>query len=208
MRKKKNSKNEMQLWGVITVILALFFALSPILIFDIAAKQRNTLGWPSVEGEIIVCEIDHRYNKYADRVDERDEYRIDLIYQYVVNTTVYDNFNVYFMGGTGSYWNHELNSYDWSLLANYPVGSNVTVYYDPENPEDSCLIPGEDPDNKMLIILFPAVGYFLLALFPLFIFLERFTKRRKSKRKNFEGKSFMTPGLAEKIKEIKKATES
>ncbi|MHA1111054.1 MAG: DUF3592 domain-containing protein [Promethearchaeota archaeon] len=203
MRKKNSNKTNWRSLGVFAVCLALIFALFPIVVFGILSKQRNTTSWPSVQGIIIVCEIEHRYNEHADRVDERDEYRIDFMYQYVIESETYESSDIYFLSGIGSYWDHELNSYEYSLLQNYPVGSNVTVHYNPENPEQSCLITGEDPDTRLLIILLPVVGYILLGCFPLFYFMDKLAKKRKSKKKEY--KSFTQPELIDKIK---KASES
>ena len=206
MRKKEEKIVILRRYGVIFVCLALIFTLMPIGIFKILAMQRDTTSWPSVQGTVIICEIEHRENPNADRVDEQDEYRIDLVYNYTVYNETYENFNVYYWGGTGSYWDHELDSYEYSLLHDYPVGSNVRVYYNPENPEQSCLLTGEDPSTRILIIWLPVTGYIMLACIPLFYFADKFAKKRKKKKS--EGKSFMTPALEDKIKEIKKATES
>ena len=201
--KKKLDSNKMwRQWGIVFISFALIFALAPIGIFKILVMQRDTTSWPNVQGTVIICKVLHRVNEYADPGEE-DEYRIDLVYQYIVNNETYENSNIYYWGGTGSYWDHKLNSYEYSLLRIYSVGSDVTVYYNPNNPEQSCLITGENPDDRLLIILLPIVGYFCIGCVPLFISLDYFTKKRKSKKKGY--KSFTSPELIDKIEEAKES---
>jgi predicted methyltransferase len=95
MRKKWKIKNQLQFWGVMIVCFALINALLPIGIFSILTKQINTTSWSSVQGTIIICEVEHRYNEYADSGEE-DEYRINLVYQYIVNNETYESSNVYY----------------------------------------------------------------------------------------------------------------
>ena len=188
-------------YGVVFIVFALIFALAPIGVFKILSMQRETLSWPTVEGTVIVCEIEHKVNEYADH-DEQDEYRIDLVYQYTVDNGTYEGSNVYYWSGTDSDWDHELNSYEWSLLRDYPVGSNVTVFYNPDNPERSCLIAGENPRDRPLIIWLPIVGYMCVGFVPLFYFVDKLAKKiDKKKKKKKKAKSFTTPELIDKIKE-------
>ena len=199
MKKKRevDSVKTLQRWGVAFVIFALLFAIAPIGIFKILAMQRDTTSWPSIQGTVIVCEIDHRVNNYADEGEE-DEYRVDLVYQYTVNNQTYEGSNVYYWSGTGSDWSHELDSWDYSLLRDYPVGSDVRIYYNPERPDQSCLITGENPKDRSLIIGFPIIGYTILACIPLFYYADKLGKKIKKKKQ--ESKSFTTPELIDKIK--------
>jgi hypothetical protein len=57
---------------------------------------------------------------------------------------------------------------DWvrQLIANHPVGSAMTVYYNPKNPQDTVLSPGVDGSDLMLVLFltpFNLVGLGLIA---------------------------------------------
>lgn len=47
------------------------------------------------------------------------------------------------------------------VLARYPVGASVTVYVDPEDPEDAVLEPGGDPHFFWFVYCFSAFWLFL-----------------------------------------------
>ena len=209
--KEKNEKIDIRRglrgYGVVFIVFALIFALAPIGVFKILSMQRETLSWPTVEGTVIVCEIEHRVNEHADH-DEEDEYRIDLVYQYTVDNETYEGSNVYYWSGTGSDWDHELDSYEWSLLRDYPVGSNVTVFYNPDNPERSCLIAGENPEDRTTDYDSTVTGYMFLLFVPIFYLTVNIGKKIAKKKKEKKAKSFMTPALEEKMKKIKEETES
>ena len=175
-------RNYEKFWWVFGIVVALIFAtIPPFFVFDTLTKQRSTTSWPSVDGKIIVCEVIERYNEHYDGGEGRDEYMVDFTYQYTVNSVVYENFDVYYTSGTGSSWSGELPEHDNYLLQTYPVNRTVIVYYNLENPQQSCLITGASPHTRNMIIIFPSVGFGLLFCMVLFYLLDKFgiLNRRK-----------------------------
>ncbi|TFG21002.1 MAG: hypothetical protein EU530_01545 [Promethearchaeota archaeon] len=63
--------------------------------------------------------------------------------------------------------------------------------------KELCLITGESPETRSLVILMPLVGYIILGSIPLFFFVDKFTKKGKRKKKSY--KSFTSPELIDKI---------
>lgn len=64
-----------------------------------------------------------------------------IVYGYVVNGTSYLSSRVQFMNvvsGSSTF----RDSLAKNISEEYPVGKTVTVYYDPDNPEDAVLEPG------------------------------------------------------------------
>lgn len=145
---KANSSEQKWIWGVVLI----FFGVCFILITSIATPWLNdlqveTLTWPSVEGKIVVSELLSRYDPLEEEPDKQWDYKVDIVFQYTVSATAYNNSDLYYRAGTGSDWGTEVDTFEWRLLTQYPVNSTVTVYYNPDNPDESCLIPGIDPQN-------------------------------------------------------------
>jgi Protein of unknown function (DUF3592) len=102
-------------------------------------RARAMKGWSSVLGEVSSTRI-------VEKVGSRDfdspgsashTYHPDVRYSYVLNGTDYAGTRRSF-ADTGASW----RGYAEGVLARYPVGKKVTVYYDPQNPRDSILERG------------------------------------------------------------------
>jgi len=103
---------------------------------------RNSNNWPSVEGEIVSSSIGTR------KGGEGGIYYEPLItYSYNVEGRDYQG-NRVFIG-------HDL-AYDFGKkwteekVSNYPIGTNMAVYYDPDSPELAVLEPGMNPQIRRL----------------------------------------------------------
>ena len=64
-------------------------------------------------------------------------YSADIRYRYTVNDQSYQGFDVTLSDGSSSRAGRARG-----IVNDYPVGQNVTVYYDPELPERAVLEPG------------------------------------------------------------------
>lgn len=60
-------------------------------------------------------------------------------YEYTVDGTNYTSDDIYVGNGFGDYYSEASAQ---GVLDTYPVGSEITVYYDPENPGNCALEPG------------------------------------------------------------------
>lgn len=92
-------------------------------------KQKATSDWPSVEGKIVSTELRKSNDKGADS---------PLMYEFDLEGRIYRSTRVAFIDRSNIDYN------DWIQLANgLPREGSVTVYYDPENPNESVLIAGD-----------------------------------------------------------------
>lgn len=113
------------------------------------AKQSET--WPSVEGKILSHDI---------RINSGDEYTSTAYLPQVTYT--YHVQGQEFTGSKISYGSAPAFKSIYKaekFLEQYPVGSRVTVYHDPEKPQDSVL---EQAMRKMTAIL--VVGIFMIVI--------------------------------------------
>jgi hypothetical protein len=62
------------------------------------------------------------------------------------------------------------------MVAKYPLGREVEVYYSPDNPKETILEP-HAPWNKMIILLSAGIGFLLLPFF-LWVFRKKIEPER------------------------------
>lgn len=108
-------------------------------------RAQASPTWPTVTGVVTISELGkHVGNERATSTT----YRADISYDYVANDRSYVNGAINFA---------TVNSSDPAaarrLLKRYPVGKQVTVYYNPAEPQEAVLEPG------------PAAGSWFLPLF-------------------------------------------
>ncbi len=120
-------------------------------------QESATLSWPSTQG--IVTES---FVKLLHSSRGRNSIRPTVVYAYVVNERQYVSSNRgYGIVAGPQYWAGE-------IVAKYPVGGVVTVYYDPNNPSDAVLEVGRGWAWPLtaaagLLLIIPAIfaHYFL-----------------------------------------------
>jgi hypothetical protein len=113
--------------------------------------------WPSVNGEIIRSEI------YSERNDGKTQYRPDIVYTYHVDGRSYVSSNL----TMGDPRHASSLSTAKRAQAEYPVGRNVNVYYDPDLPSSSVLEPGVQEIGILLLVitgLFPVLGILMFVM--------------------------------------------
>jgi len=99
------------------------------------AMSCSTTSWPHVQGTI----IESRYESYVAGEGQTGTLRYSAIikYKYFVSNKTYTGNRLYtFKIGTSNE-----NSIK-ALCEQYKVDTDVTVYFDPNHPEKSVLIPG------------------------------------------------------------------
>jgi len=108
-------------------------------------RERQTgdesLNWPQVEGTVSQCEF-HR--------GAHNSPNATISYQYSVGRNSYssDQANV-----AGRYIRFRPRAF----VDNHPVGTKIPVYYNPNNPHVSVVVPGIDHENTACLVLFAAL---------------------------------------------------
>ncbi len=102
-------------------------------ILKASQKSRN---WPSVDGVI--------EESTPDSVE--DDLLPHIVYHYQVNG---NNLRSSFQFPSGT---NPLPEFAQAYVKKYPVGANVKVYYNPENPQQSTLEPSAQGDWMILVV--------------------------------------------------------
>ena len=111
------------------------------------AKTRR--AWPCVEGSIIESLISSKENDLLPGI--RFEYQVDERNLQAA---------IRFPPGT-----QPMPEFSRSYIEKYPLGHKVTVYYNPDAPEDATLEPEGGKDNWMILGL--GIGATLFGLYAL-----------------------------------------
>ena len=117
-------------------IIAVFFGSRTVL------RAIESENWPSTTGEVNYSEVDIHSDS------DGTSYSPDVRYFYFVEGKQYQSERVYF-GSDVSSSNRRRHQ---ETVDRYPVGSRVTVYYDPDNPATGVLEPGATFDSAFLVI--------------------------------------------------------
>ncbi len=118
-----------------------------------ASKGKESREWPHVTGEVLVSKVE-KYSKV---------YMPEIEYKYDVNDQSYRNDTINF--GNSIEQSKSL-SYSRNITKKFPKGERIKVYYDPESPEVSVLIPGGNTTNwyivgfGALLCFWPLIGLF------------------------------------------------
>lgn len=120
--------------------------------WTILQDARASSSWPTSEGVVTSSEVDHSTD-----AEGGDSYSPEIDYQYQVDGQSLTNNQIKF--GENSYNSRRTAE---EIAANYPVGRQVIVYYDPEQPDKAVLEPGVSSGSY--IVLSIGVVFILVAL--------------------------------------------
>ena len=132
---------------------------------------KRSINWPSTQGVVTFSKIEEQRHAAQNLKGDsliRDEDVLDITYSYRVNGVEYESDRVAFGLGMGL---DELEG----KLRQAVKGSQITVFYDPEDPSVAVLEPGGEYllflyalfFNLGLILLIPPAVYYLLRLLSL-----------------------------------------
>ena len=124
-------------------------------------RAQASTTWPTVTGVVMISELG---KQMGNERDESTTYSADISYDYVANDRSYVNGAISFDGVISSD-----PSTARRLLKRYPVGKQVTVYYNPADPQDAVLEPGPTAGSWFL----PSFGgSFVVVGIAVFFFLR------------------------------------
>lgn len=119
--------------------LMLFFLLA----YPKYQIARDSLAWPSVEGTVVSSSVEKRHN------GDTNTYRADVRFAYIVDGREYVSNQLYLMSP------HSYTSRRWKVMdtvASYPLGTSVTVFYNPNTPSLGTLYRGPQTVHYGLLI--------------------------------------------------------
>jgi len=126
-----------------------------------AAKARESLSWPSTEGEIAHSAVLYQTRRTSTTEDSAT-YKADVSYRYKVNGADYSSSGIALLDLSSSSRGRAQN-----IVERYPDASSVQVYYNPSNFSDAILEPGSTVGINFLYLaggLFAAAGLFFLIM--------------------------------------------
>ena len=94
------------------------------------AARESAQSWPSTSGVVLSSSVQVRRSNRS-----RSEYPV-VVYQYEVNGKSYQGQRI---KAGDKFMSIRISGETQATVARYPVGSRVTVYYDPNNPSESAL---------------------------------------------------------------------
>lgn len=113
-------------YTIILSIFALTGLLATVWGYIIIARARRTLRWPHVEGLIEESALS----------SGQDDLLPHIVYRYTVGDSTYHK-TLNFSGDITP-----TQEFSKSYVEKYPVGRQVPVYYQPDNPQNATLEPG------------------------------------------------------------------
>jgi len=134
----------------------LFFALIAAFACWLSFQQMQASSkWPSTKGKITVSKL------VTPNPMKSNNKKAKVLYAYRVGAGTYSGSRIKYANTTGS-----AQHYQAALIAPYPVGADVDVFYDPANPKVAVLEPGGGIRGYLLVLpplILTALGAFLNA---------------------------------------------
>ena len=118
-------------------------------------NARATEQWPQAGGEVLESRLDES------RGENGTMYSAHVVYRYALDGGEFESNRIWFGGDYSTSDRSEM----FEIVRQYPVGKQVTVYYSPDEPSESVLIPGAFVLSHLLYVIglvFLAIGGVLL----------------------------------------------
>ncbi len=157
-----NAKSNAMIMLVILLIFGLVLGGVGVYRYKLGQKSAD---WPSVKGKITYSHAQPRKAKTG------HEYMPTVKYNYIVNGTSYTGTRI---TSSDEYQKTLTGAED--ILRDYPVGKDVSVYYDSSNPRVSLLETGIK--RNVYVLLLGAAACFFFS----FSIVTSMLKKRNSKR--------------------------
>lgn len=144
---------------IAAVVFLVIAALATAGVFMTLAQSRRSRSWPTVQGKITRSEITEDVSHNTDD-DGRDStttmYGVKLAYDYVVGGGAHVGTRLYWADGIKVSGDGPARK----VTEKYPVGRDVTVYYQPNDPATALLEPGAIKGAVMSGVFAVAFGAF------------------------------------------------
>ena len=139
--------------GIVTILILNFFFIKNLILQYESRNYSNTTGLithSAVTSRNVTSRSGAVYTSHT-------SYGVDFAYHYEVNGQSFEatrfRYDKFFWT---SEWAH-------NLVAAHPVGSQIQVFYNPQNPADAVLSAGMDTNDTSLLLILPLFN--LMAVF-------------------------------------------
>jgi hypothetical protein len=112
-------------------------------------------SWPSTYGKVVRAEVVHE--RCSPNGSISNVFKADIRYEYVVDSRELEGSSVTIGGDLSTSERQRAEA----RVRTYPVGSSVTVFYDPRDPKTACLERKQEGAGLVYAI---AGGFFLTGL--------------------------------------------
>ena len=116
-------------------------------------RQTKAASFPTTTGQIASSEVESHSDS------DGTTYGAAITFTYTVNNTLYNSDSWRFGA-----WSSSDDDYAREVIARYPVGKKVTVYYDPNDPESAVLEVGVQPMDMFLLLFLTPFNLVMLWL--------------------------------------------
>ncbi len=113
-------------------------------------KAQAALAWPATQGKVLFASV-------REVRGDSTTYKPDILYEYHAHG-LHHSAKVWRFGA----FSNSSKSKTEAIIAEYPYGRDITVFFNPQNPADAVLVPGEVTWVARFVIglVFAAVGLF------------------------------------------------
>lgn len=118
-------------------------------------EVQRVMSWPRADGEITKSKI-VMDDSQSGMNSPNKTFKAEVTYKYTAGKRSYRNSRIC----VGGQLQLSLRGKAEDYCERYPVGQTVSVFYDPDNPSDSCLERKEETSGMYLLIgaLFAIIG--------------------------------------------------
>ena len=137
------------IFPAIGIVIALFS-------YNAYVTRMESKTWPTVGGVIVKSEIEEQTSTTGDGANKKNTVKSlpKIAYQYQVDGQSHKNTRISFSSSSGN---------AQQIVARYPKGKPVQVYYNPDKPKQAVLVPGGTGFNIVPYIF--ATVFVLLGVF-------------------------------------------
>ena len=154
-------------FGVFLILFLIIWYIALGFIFEEANEAKDAVNWPTTSGQVVETKVTSHTSSGSGSRKSRTSYKSWVLYRYNIGGQTLENDVVQVMTS------HDSRAEAKKVTDQYPVGSEVTVYYKMDEPETSVLVPGISDESQLVLTIFTYVPITLFSIFVLFWILKR-----------------------------------
>lgn len=133
--------------GITVAVLVLVAVLFFVIAWFQGRGARSAAQWSTTQGEVMEATV-VQYLHHTNEGGSMTAYRPNIIYGYRVNGRDYVSQRLNF----NTTMHSSIKSFADSKIRQFPTGSKVQVFYDPQNPNEATL-ERSNPGSRLMILI-------------------------------------------------------